>query len=134
MLPSWCCSDCLFGTEISPGEPSINFATSNEPVIDPIGVLISAVYTRQANRVIQSIPRSCAFMLPTLSVIPLTMLFHHKHHYHGPSSSSSLYKCLISPPNLAMTTELQRQLNRFMITYDGTFSTHRLTPPVHYGK
>ena len=40
------------------------------------------------------------------------MLFRHKHHYHGPSSSSSPWKCLVSPPNLAMTTQLQRQAKK----------------------
>ena len=43
----------------SPGEPSITGATSNEPVLDTIGVLNSAVYTRQTNRVILRIPKSC---------------------------------------------------------------------------
>ena len=56
MLRSWRCSDCLFRTVTYPGEPSI---TSNEPVLDPISVLSSAVYTRQNNRVILRIPRSC---------------------------------------------------------------------------
>ena len=43
----------------SPDEPSITGATTNEPVLDPIGVLNSAVYTRQTNRVILRIPKSC---------------------------------------------------------------------------
>ena len=59
MLPSWRCSDCLYGTVTSPGEPSITGATSSEPVFDPIGVLSSVVYTRQTNRVILRIPKSC---------------------------------------------------------------------------
>ena len=59
MLPSWRCSDCLFGTVTSPGELFITGATSSEPVFDPIGVLSSAVYTRQTNRVILRIPKSC---------------------------------------------------------------------------
>ena len=58
MPPSWHCSDCLFGTVTSPDEHSITGATSSEPVIDPIGVLNSAVYTRQSNRVILWIPKS----------------------------------------------------------------------------
>ena len=57
MLPSWHCYDCPFGTVTSPDEPSITGATSSEPVIDPIDVLNSAVYTRQSNRVILRIPR-----------------------------------------------------------------------------
>ena len=59
MLPSWRCSDCLFGTVTSSGEPSITGATNSEPVFDPISVLNSAVYTRQTNRVILRIPKSC---------------------------------------------------------------------------
>ena len=59
MLPSWRCSDCSLGTVTSPGEPSITGATSNEPVLDPICVLISAVYTRQTNRFILRILKSC---------------------------------------------------------------------------
>ena len=59
ILLSWRCSDCHFGTVTSPVEPSITGATSSEPVFDPIGVLISAVYTRQTNRVILRIPKSC---------------------------------------------------------------------------
>ena len=59
ILPSWRCSDCLFGTVISPGEPSITGATSSESVFHPIGVLNSAVYTRQTNRIILRIPKSC---------------------------------------------------------------------------
>ena len=59
MLQSRRCSDCLFGTVPSQGEPSITRATSNEPVLDPIGVLSSAVYTRQTNCVILGIPRTC---------------------------------------------------------------------------
>ena len=59
MLPSWRCSDCLFVTVTSPSKPSITGDTSNEPVFDPIGILISAVYNRQTNRVILRIPRSC---------------------------------------------------------------------------
>ena len=59
MLLSWHCHNCLFGTVTSPDEPSITGATSSEPVIDPIGVLSSAVYTRQSNRVILRIPKSC---------------------------------------------------------------------------
>ena len=59
MLPSWHCSDCLFGTVTSSGEPSITGATSSEPVFDPIGVLNSAVYSRQTNRVFLRIPKSC---------------------------------------------------------------------------
>ena len=90
MLPSWRCSDCLFGTVTSSGKPSITGATSSEPVFDPIGVLNSAVYTRQTNRVILRIPNHAAVRLPALSVTLLTKLFHHKHLYHGPSSSSSL--------------------------------------------
>ena len=43
----------------SPGEPSITGSTSNEPVLDPIGVLISAVYTHRTNRVILRISKSC---------------------------------------------------------------------------
>ena len=43
----------------SPGEPSNTGAASSEPVFDPIGVLSSAVYTRQTNRVILRIPKSC---------------------------------------------------------------------------
>ena len=61
------------------------------------------------------------------------MLFHHKHHYHRLSSSSSRYKWLVFPPNLAMTAEPPRQPSRFIITYDGTISPHQLTPTVHYG-
>ena len=56
MLPSWHCSNCLFGTVMSPDELSITGATSSEPVIDTIGVLNSAVYTHQSNRVILRIP------------------------------------------------------------------------------
>ena len=59
MLPPWRCSDCLFGTVTSSGEPSITGATSSEPVFDPIGDLNSAVYTRQPNRVFLRIPKSC---------------------------------------------------------------------------
>ena len=59
MIPSWCCSDCLFGTVTSSGELPITGATSREYVFDLIGVLISAVYTRQDNRVILRIPKSC---------------------------------------------------------------------------
>ena len=59
MLSSWLCSDCIFGTLAYPNEPSITGATSNEPVSDPIGVLKSAVYNRQTNRVILRIPTSC---------------------------------------------------------------------------
>ena len=59
MLPSWHCSNCLFGTVTSPDEPSITGATSSEPVIDAIGVLNSADCTRQSNRVILRIPKSC---------------------------------------------------------------------------
>ena len=59
MPPSWHCSDCIFGTVTSPCEPSITGATSSEPVFDPIGVLNSAVYIRQTNRVILRIPKSC---------------------------------------------------------------------------
>ena len=59
LLPSWHCPNCLFGTVTSPDEPSITGATSSEPVIDPIGVLNSAVYARQSNRVILRIPKSC---------------------------------------------------------------------------
>ena len=59
MLPSWRCSDCLLETVTSPGEPSITGPTSSEPVLDPIGVLNSVVYTRQTNRVILRIPKSC---------------------------------------------------------------------------
>ena len=59
ILPSWRCSDCLLGTVTSSGEPSITGATSSEPVFDPIGVLNSAVYTRQTNHVILRIPKSC---------------------------------------------------------------------------
>ena len=46
----------------SPDEPSITGAISSEPVIDPIGVLNSAVYTRQSNRVILRIPKSCRIL------------------------------------------------------------------------
>ena len=42
-----------------PGKPSITGANSGEPVFDPIRVLSSAVYTRQTNRVILRIPKSC---------------------------------------------------------------------------
>ena len=59
LLPSWHCPNCIFGTVTSPDEPSITGATSSAPVIDPIGVLNSAVYTRQSNRVILRIPKSC---------------------------------------------------------------------------
>ena len=59
MLTYWRCSDCLFGTVTFSGEPSITGVTSNEPVLGPIGVLSSDVYTRQTNRVILMIPRSC---------------------------------------------------------------------------
>ena len=59
MLMSWHCSDCLFGTVSSSGEPSITGATFSEPVSDPIGVLSSAVYTRQTNRVFLMISKSC---------------------------------------------------------------------------
>ena len=38
---------------------SITGATSSEPVIDPIGVISSVDYTRQSNRVIMRIPKSC---------------------------------------------------------------------------
>ena len=46
----------------SPGKPSITVATSNEPVLDPIGVLNSAVYARQTNCVILRIPKSCRIL------------------------------------------------------------------------
>ena len=59
VLPSWRCSDCLFGTVISPGEPSVAGATSSEPVLDLIGVLDSGIYTGQYNHVILRIPKSC---------------------------------------------------------------------------
>ena len=59
MLLPWCCSDCLFGTVTYPDEPSITGATSNEPILDPIGVLNSADYTRQTNRVILKIHKTC---------------------------------------------------------------------------
>ena len=59
MLSSWHCSNCLFGTVTSPDEPSITGSTSSEPVIDPMGALNSAVYTRQTNRVILRIHKTC---------------------------------------------------------------------------
>ena len=89
MLPSWRCSDCLYGTETPPGERSITWATSNEPVLDPIGVLNSAVCTVKLIVLFCGAPDHAAFRLPTLSLTQLTMLIHHKHHNHGPSSSSS---------------------------------------------
>ena len=36
MLPYWRCSDCIFGTVTSPGEPSITGSTSSEPVFAPL--------------------------------------------------------------------------------------------------
>ena len=59
MLPSWRCSDCLFGTVTPPGEPSITGSTSNELVLNPICVQNSAAYTRETNCIVQMIPRSC---------------------------------------------------------------------------
>ena len=59
MLPSWRCSDFLFGSVTFSDKPSITGATSNESVLDQIGVLNSAVYTCQTNRVIMWISKSC---------------------------------------------------------------------------
>ena len=59
MLLSRHCSDYLLGTETSSDEPSMTGATSNEPVLDHIGVLSSAVSIRLSHRVVFRIPKSC---------------------------------------------------------------------------
>ena len=133
MLPSWRCSDCLFGTVTSPGKPSITGATSNEPALGPIGVLNLAVYTRQTNRVILRIPKSYRIQAAS----PLSDTINYAISSQTRLSWTKLFFFTIEmfgiPTQSEKSTKLPRQPKTFMVTYDGTFSPHRLTFPVHYG-
>ena len=81
--------------------------TSSEPVFNPIGVLSSAVYTRQTNRVILRIPKSCRIQAASA----LSDIISNALSSQTPLSWTKLFffamKVLGIPTHLAMTTELQ---------------------------